>query len=73
MRHPNVYGPCGPADPGAGMDDRDGVGTGVRMVLAATISAVVVAAVVIAVGGSIIDRADVTPSSGRQPLLMTAG
>jgi hypothetical protein len=55
------------------MDDRDGLGTGVRMVLAATISAVVVAAVVIAVGGSIIDRTDMTPPSGRQSLLMTAG
>lgn len=55
------------------MDDQDGIGTGGRMVLAATVSAVVVAALVILVGGPLIDRMIATPAARPVPLVLTAG
>jgi hypothetical protein len=55
------------------MDDQDGLGTGGRMVLAATVSAVVVAALVILVGGPLVERRVVGPAEQPVPLVLTAG
>lgn len=55
------------------MDDQDGLGTGGRMVLAATVSAVVVAALVILVGGPLVERMISVPSAQPVPLVLTAG
>lgn len=54
------------------MDDQDGLGTGVQMVIAATVSAVVVAALVILIGGPLLERTQATPGTRTAPLVLIA-
>jgi hypothetical protein len=54
------------------MDEHGGVGQGVRMVLAATVSAVIVAALTIAVGRALIGEPASAPQTRSAPLVLVS-